>query len=85
MCTLYVCLPFLFLLFIVCFFCSLSCSYEAACEEYTKALGLLHSSDDEEDDRARTMRASQLVIVEFVVNEVSVYIRTHTYVRRKCL
>ena len=52
----------------------LSCSYEAACEEYTKALGLLHSSEDEEDDRGRSVRASQHIIVEFVVNEVHMYV-----------
>ena len=50
--------------------CPISFSYEVACEEYSKALGLLHSSDDEEDEGARAVRASQSVIVEFIVNEV---------------
>ena len=50
--------------------CAVSFSYEVACDEYSKALGLLHSSDDEEDEGARAVRASQSVIVEFIVNEV---------------
>ena len=51
-------------------------SYEVACEEYSKALGLLHSLDDEEDEGAKAVRASQSVIVEFIVNEVYMHSRT---------
>ena len=52
--------------------CYLPYSYEEACEYYNKALGLLHSSDEEDNDGIESLRSLQAVAVQFSVNEVCI-------------